>query len=227
MPCVLNDEGLEALVEQLHARSAEQEPDLERYFAPGLASGKPIALEEGDPKRFLADKLVALERDKAELCYQLCRALRATRVVEAGCSYGVSTLYLAAAVRDNCRADGRAGVVISTEFEPTKAAAARANFATAAMSDLIDLREGDLRETLRDVGGSVDFMLIDIWMSAARPALELVSPHLRPGAVVICDNTTAYRNYYSDYFAFIADPRHRLRTMTLPFSGGLELTVRV
>jgi predicted O-methyltransferase YrrM len=48
-------------------------------------------------KTLLSDKLYALDRDKAEFCYQLCRAIDARRIVEIGTSYGVSTLYLAAA----------------------------------------------------------------------------------------------------------------------------------
>ncbi len=174
----------------------------------------------------MSDKLVALDREKAELCYQLCRALRAKRVVEAGTSFGVSTLYLAAAVRDNAREDGGAGVVIGTEHEREKAEAARANFAEAGLTEWIDLREGDLLETLKAVGGPVDFMLIDIWTPMARPALELVSPALRPGAIVVADNTAQFRDAYADYFAFVNDPRNRLRTLTLPFEGGFELSVR-
>jgi len=57
-------------------------------------------------KTFPADKLVALDRDKAEFCYALCRSLGARQVVEAGTSHGVSTLYLAAAVRDTCAVSG-------------------------------------------------------------------------------------------------------------------------
>jgi predicted O-methyltransferase YrrM len=94
------------------------------------------------------------------------------------------------------------------------------------LSDLIDLREGDLRETLVDIGGPVDFMLVDIWTPMARPALELVAPRLRDGAVIICDNTTQFRDAYHDYFEFIYDPANGLRTLTLPFEGGLEFTVR-
>ena len=84
-------------------------------------------------KTFLRDKLVALDRDKAEFCYQLCRANGARRIVEAGTSFGVSTLYLAAAVRDNTLAagDGANGVVIATEHEPSKACAAKAHFQEA------------------------------------------------------------------------------------------------
>ena len=167
--------------------------------------------------------MVALDRDKAEFCYQLCRALRATRVVEAGTSYGVSTLYLAAAVRDN-QVDN--GVVIGTEHEHDKVEAARKNFSAAGLSEFIDLREGDLRQSLKDVGGPVDFMLVDIW-DVALPALELVSASLRPGAIVACDNTSVDADEYRAYFEFVNDPENRFRTMKVPFQGGFELTVRV
>jgi hypothetical protein len=50
---------------------------------------------------------------------------------------------------------------------------------------------------------------------------------LRQGAVIIADNTQSARRGYEAYFAFIADPKNRLRTLTLPFSGGLEMTVRL
>ncbi len=148
-------------------------------------------------------------------------------MVEAGTSFGVSTLYLAAAVRDNLREDGGAGVVIGTEYEPGKARLARDHFAEAGLSDFIELREGDLRETLKDVGGPVDFMLIDIWTPMARLALERVASYLRPGAIVVCDNTAQFRDAYRDYFEFVNEPANRLRTMTLPFEGGLELTVQM
>ncbi len=54
----------------------------------------------------------------------------------------------------------------------------------------------------------------------------LVARHLRPGAMVVCDNTEQYRSHYADYFTFINDPANGFRTMTLPFDGGLELSVR-
>ena len=118
------------------------------------------------------------------------------------------------------------GVVIGTEHEPKKAEIARANFEEAGLSEFVDLREGDLRQTLRDVGGPVDFMLVDIW-DVALPALELVSSNLRPGAIVVCDNTAEDAVEYRDYFKFVNDPQNRFRTMTVPFSGGFELSVRV
>jgi predicted O-methyltransferase YrrM len=223
---LLNDPHLEALLDRLHAQSTDQNEAVASYFMTRAREGTLDwnGFDEG-MHRFMSDKLIALDREKAELCYQLCRALRARRVVEAGTSFGVSTLYLAAAVRDNLRRDGGTGIVIGTEHEPEKAKAARAHFAEAGLAELIELREGDLRQTLTDVGGPVDFMLLDIWTPMARPALELVAPALRPGAIVVADNTTQFREAYRDYFEFVNDPKNGLRTVTLPFEGGFELTV--
>lgn len=225
MASSLNDPKLEELLERLHKQSALQDEETNAYFE--LREQK-IAIDnedfyDEDLKRFLSDKMVALDRDKALFCYLLCRSLRATRIVEAGTSYGVSTLYLAAAVRDN-QVDN--GVVVGTEHEPRKAEIARANFKKSGLNDYIDLREGDLRQTLQDVGGPVDFMLVDIW-EVALPALELVAPNLRPGAIVACDNTTVDAAEYKDYFSFLNNPINRFQTMTIPFEGGFELSVKV
>ena len=217
---VIRDPDLDRLLAGLHASSDAQLAAMQNYQAD--ASQKEPSAQE--IRTFLSDKLVALDRDKAEFCYQLCRAGNARRIVEAGTSYGVSTIYLAAAVRDNVQTAGGAGVVIGTEYEPAKARAARAHFEQTGLSGFVELREGDLRETLRQVEGPVDFMLVDIWIPMARRALELVTPHLRPGAIVVCDNTGKYRHEYADYFAFLE--ANGFRTMTLPFDGGLELSVR-
>ena len=218
---------IDELIDRLYAQSSGEVQELTNYFS-ARAAEPSFDWNRFDDRtnQFLSDKLVALDRDKAEFCYQICRALGARRVVEAGTSYGVSTLFLAAAVRDNLRQDGGHGIVIGTEHEPGKAKAARANFAEAGLSEFVDLREGDLRETLINVAGPVDFALVDIWTPMARPALERIAPRLRNGAVIICDNTGQFRDAYREYFDFVNDPANHLRTMTLPFSGGLEFTVR-
>src|SRR6267142_2241502 len=219
---------IDELLDRLYAKSAGQSQQLTSYFSAWAEEPSFNRDRRFDARtnQFLSDKLVAIDRNKGEFCYQICRALGARRVVEAGTSFGVSTLFLAAAVRDNLRQDGGDGIVIGTEYEPQKARAARATFAEAGLSEFIDLREGDLRETLVDVCSPVDFVLVDIWTPMARPALELVAPRLRKGAVVICDNTEQFREAYRDYFEFVDDPAKHLRTMTLPFEGGLEFTVR-
>jgi predicted O-methyltransferase YrrM len=221
---VIQDPSLARLLAELHSRSDAQ-VDAIKVFERELA-GRAHPPTDEEVKQFRRDKLVALDRGKAEFCYQLCRATDARRIVEVGTSHGVSTLYLAAALRDNIAETGGDGLVIGTEYEPEKAAAASTHFDMAGLSQYIELRQGDLRETLRDLEGPIDVVLVDIWIGMARPALELVAPHLRPGAAVVCDNTEVYRRAYSDYFAFLHDPANGFQTMTLPFRGGLEMSVR-
>jgi len=226
---LLHDPKLEALLATLHSASEAQDGAIGSYFERRIKEGT-LSWKGFDEEthRFFRDKMVALEEEKAEFCYGLCRALRARRIVECGTSFGVSTLYLAAAIRDELAlAPNEKGVVIATEYEPEKAKIARANFEAAGLSAFIDLREGDLNETLKVIEGPVDFVLLDIWVEAVVPALRHIWPNLRQGAVIIADNTEQSRPGYAPYFEFIADPKNRLRTMTLPFRGGLEMTIKV
>src|SRR5579862_6040891 len=114
----LGDPDLERRLEGLHGASQAQTEEMNRFFGELFGPGGPPEAErETRIKAFLADKMVALEKDKAEFCYQLVRATGARRVVEIGTSYGVSTVYLASALRANLAGGGQ-GVVIGTEYEP-------------------------------------------------------------------------------------------------------------
>lgn len=220
MASMLNDPKLEALLADLHDRSAAQEGETQTYFRERTGPWK--GMETRDHAHF-ADKLVALEPDKAAFCYGICRAIGARTIVELGTSFGVSTLYLAAAVRDN-----GGGKVIGTEWEAAKAEQARKNYAAAGLSDFIDLRVGDLNETLKRIEGPIDFVLFDIWLEAVRPGLDLLLPHLRVGSVLCADNTAGERARasYAAYFEVVESPASGFRTMTLPFSGGFEMSIK-
>jgi len=221
MPSILNDPILDSLLPGLHADSQAQEEAITRYWREERTGPWTGGMEARD-HAFLADKAVALDQDKAELCYMLCRAIGARRIVEAGTSFGVSTLYLAAAVRDN-----GGGTVYGAEYEPAKAERARANFAAAGLAGFIDLREGDIVEATRTFEGPIDFILFDIWGDVVRPMLDILLPRLRPGAVICTDNTAGSRAGYARLFELLEDPANGFRTMTLPFQGGFELTVKL
>ena len=120
----------------------------------------------------MRDKFVALEKDKCHFIYLLARSMDVRNVVEAGTSFGVSTMYLALAVGQNvgvARKLGRGdveGKVIATEKEPSKAARAREHWKKAGeeVEPWIELREGDLLKTLNVNEGmpkEVDMLLLD------------------------------------------------------------------
>lgn len=226
IPNPLHDPRAEAVLTRLHALG-------DREFKHLVLHGVTTMVRRWVTRRkpdinwdFLRDKLIPLDPEKGQLAYTLCRALNATRVVEFGTSFGVSTIYLAAAVRDNTVA-GRQGLVIGTEIEATKVAAARANVADAGLADFVDVREGDARETLKDIGEAADFLLMDSWTRFARPIIEIVGPQLRSGAIVMCDNVGRLPGSYRDYTDYVRNPVNGFRSMLWPYKGGVELSVRL
>lgn len=169
--------------------------------------------------RGYADNFLSVSPGYGRFLYAVARAARATRIVEFGTSMGISTIYLAAALRDN-----GGGQLIGSELEPAKVARARVHVEAAGLADLVDIREGDALETLRDVGGEVDLALIDGAWSLYLPVLRLIEPRLRPGAVVLAENAFA-----EDYLDYVHDPANGYIAQTLPIDEGRgnEFAVRV
>ena len=230
MGSLLDKPEMASVLAELHALSDRQSRSLRvltiaRRF--GARLGLPVDMDRPAIRKLLSDKLVALGPDKARFCYLLCRAIGARRVVEVGTSFGVSTIYLAAAVQENDVQAAGPGLVIGTEWEAEKVSAARQNLRRAGLGDVVEIRAGDVRETLRDVGFPVDFVLMDIWAPMARPALDLLIPQLRPGAMVLCDNVERFRRDYGDYLDRVRDPNGGFLSTTLPHDGGLELSIRL
>ncbi|MDE1938184.1 MAG: hypothetical protein KGI68_04115 [Alphaproteobacteria bacterium] len=80
------------VLDGLYTRSAAQADALRGHVLEvGIKSVAGSADDVARDRPFWGDKRVALDPDKAEFCYRLCRAPEARRVVEAGTSYGLST----------------------------------------------------------------------------------------------------------------------------------------
>ena len=119
----------------------------------------------------LKDQPLPVSRATGRLIYMLARSAQARTIVEFGTSFGISTLHLAAALRDN-----GGGRLIGSEFEPSKIARALANLGAAGLSDLVEIREGDALQTLaRDLPDLIDFVLLD----GAKVSIRLSSRCLR------------------------------------------------
>lgn len=142
--------------------------------------------------------------------YMTARACRARRIVEFGSSMGISSIYLASALRDN-----GGGRLIGSEIETSKVVRAQFHLGAAELGDLVEIREGDALETLADVGGPVDMLLLDGARSLYLPVLKLIEPHLVSGAPVLAENAFA-----EDYLDYVGDPRNGYLTLPLPIDRG-------
>lgn len=218
------------LLAQLHKLSLEQEVALraneDECFVSTNAPATALGFDD-----LVRDKFIALDQDKCYFMYQLIRAAGITNVVEAGTSFGVSTIYLALAISKNKSFVG-AGAgspgVIATELEPSKALRAREHWEQCGedITAQIDLRVGDLRDTLKEnLPENIGLLLLDIWTPVALPTLKLVEPKLRPGAVVLADNTITAAVGYTEFFEYINRPGSGFKTTKLPYSGGFEMIV--
>jgi predicted O-methyltransferase YrrM len=165
----------------------------------------------------LKDAPLAVSRDTGALLYMLARACGARNIVEFGTSFGISTLHLAAALRDN-----GGGRLITSEFELSKVARARENLAAGGLLDLVEIRAGDAMETLTsDLPEHIDLLLLDGAKALYPEILGLVRSRLRPGAFVIADNA----GYSPEYLAIVRSPSAEF--MSLPFGDDVELSIRL
>ena len=159
---------------------------------------------------------LAISRETGALLYMLARSGGARTIIEFGTSFAISTLHLAAALRDN-----GGGHLITSEFEPSKVARARKNLTEGGLIDLVEIREGDALQTLSaDLPETVDLLLLDGAKALYPDILDLVEPYLRPGAIVVADNA----GYSPDYLARVRAPANGY--MSMPFAADVELSMR-
>lgn len=184
--------ALLAVIEDLHARAAG---DADRWQARGATPNPSGGGQE--PLLRLGEFYLALSPEEGRLIYLLARASGARRIVEFGASFGVSTLYLAAA------AEATGGHVTTTEIQPEKCRALRESVARAGLTHRLTLLEGDARETLAGVEGPVDLLFLDGWKGMYLPVFELLLDRLRPGALVLADNCA--HPGAADFMARLAD----------------------
>lgn len=167
------------------------------------------------PKR-LSRAYLPVSREVGRFLYVLARMTGARTIVEFGSSFGISTIYLAAAAREN------GGTVVTTEIEPPKCRATESNLRQAGLDDVVRVLEGDALRTLSSFGEPIDLLFLDGWKDLYLPVTELLRPRLRPNGVVVADNA-AFRGA-GPYLDYVRAPKSGFVTTTL-FNGTLALSL--
>jgi predicted O-methyltransferase YrrM len=209
------------LLDRLFAQAEATSPAASPAFA-GLSAAEHERLmrSKTDYRGFygsLKDFPLAVSRETGSLLYMLARSNGARAIVEFGTSFGISTLHLVAALRDN-----GGGRLISSEFEPSKVARARAHLTEGGVIDLVEIREGDALQTLAtDLPDTVDLLLLDGAKALYPEILALVESRLKPGALIVADNA----DYSPDYLARVRNPANGY--LSTPFGGDVELSMRL
>jgi predicted O-methyltransferase YrrM len=213
MTTTLLSRPVQTVLDRLFA-AASAEDDAPSPWPSGRSYETATAQERADT---MASLYLPISAAGGNLLYSLVRSGRPDTVVEFGTSYGISTIYLAAALTDN-----GAGHVFSTELSAIKTAAAQDNLLEAGVADPVTILPGDALETLADIPGPIGLVLLDGWKDLCLPVLRLLEDRLAPGALVVADDI----NFASmaDYLGYVRDPGSGYVNCTFPVEDGMEIS---
>lgn len=219
---VLNDPKAEASLMKLYKVALKQNPSMLMHFLPNVFKlfGKGIDWKTEDVS-FYEDKYIPIHPAQGTFVYMQARALGAKNILEFGTSYGISTIYLAMAAKEN------GGRVISTEYLPHKVKAARKNLADAGLADYVEILEGDARETLKIRNTQWDLVLLDGWPDMVFTIFKLIEPNLKKGAVIAVDDVDGFKPSMQDYLDYVRNPVNGYISTTIHPKKGMEFTVKV
>jgi len=217
----LNDEPVKSLMTRLFADSDASDSKLRQQGSAVSPEQREALMRSTTHYREfygrVKDFYLAVSPDTARLLYMLARGTRARSIVEFGTSFGISTIHLASALRDN-----GGGRLIGSEFETAKVAKARENVHSAGLSDLVEIREGDALDTLaRELPETIDMVLLDGAKGLYSKVLSLLESRLRVGALIVADNA----DYCPDYLARVRAPDAGY--VSVPFADDIELSMRI
>jgi predicted O-methyltransferase YrrM len=210
---------LAPLLSRLMAEAAASTEKLQQVRAKAPADASSLGPRSGDYRTFysqMKEYHLAVSPQTGTLLYMLARGSAARTVVEFGTSFGISTLHIAAALKDN-----GGGRLITTEFEPSKIAHARNNLRAANLQEFVEIREGDALETLARDLPPIDLVLLDGAKPLYLQVLNLLEPQLRTGAMLVADNA----DWCPEYLERVRAPANGY--LSVPFGDDVELSMRL
>jgi predicted O-methyltransferase YrrM len=208
----LHDPVVSRVLKALHSQADTVDPPLLAHMG-----------DKTDDERaqLLDQAFIPVSPDAGRFLYTLVRASKTGTVVEFGTSFGISTIYMAAAIRDRGE-----GTLITTELHAGKAQKARDNLLDAGLLDCVDLRLGDALETLKDIAGGVTLFFLDGWKKLYLPVLKRLEPALEPGALVVADDLDLFPEVHKPYLAYVRNSGNGYISVEVPIGDRMELSVR-
>ena len=160
----------------------------------------------------------------------------ASRILEVGTAIGYSTLWLAKGLEES------EGNITTIDLNVDRATRAKEYFARAGVAEKIEVHMGDARKILPSLqAGHFDFAFVDAAKGEYLDYLDLVTPLVRPGGVLVVDNVlfrgwvVPGSEFAPKYDRMVGHLREFLSRLTqnpqfstsiLPFGDGLAVSVR-
>jgi len=217
----LSSGRLKELLDGLYADAVRTDPQVR---AKAHSSG---IYQETDPRFYamMSQAYMPVTPQFGRLLYLMARARGAENILEFGTSFGISTIFLAAGVRDN-----GGGKVISTEIDPEKAARAIANIRQAGLEQYVEIRLGDAQHTLAaNLPDQIQMLFLDGPKKMYLSILKIAETHLPSAALIASDNSEMQG--LGDFLSYVRHPDNGYEcasffTEALNNSYGHEIVMR-
>lgn len=165
-------------------------------------------------------RLWSVPRSTAEFLRTLVLIKKPWVVLELGTSAGYSSIWMAAAARKY------GGTIFTVEVDPHKNEYSTTYFEEARLERTIQPLVGWAADILERWREPTDFAFFDADKPSYRRYIELLEPHLTPGAVVVADNAIDYADFMGDYLDYVkTNPGYR--SFLLPIDHGLMISVKL
>ena len=149
----------------------------------------------------------------------LIRSIQAQNVLEVGTSNGYSTIWIAAALKET------GGRLITLEFDRKRAEEAQTHLQEVRLDNIVEVRIGDALNEIPKCDATFDLVFLDAEKNEYRRYLELALPNIRPGGLIVADDTITMRDEMPDYVEFVFNTS-RLHSVDIPLDDGIILSYK-
>ena len=170
---------------------------------------------------------LAILREEGLFLYNLVRAMKAKFIIEIGTSFGYSTIWLAAAAKEE---NGR---VISFDILPEKIEKATENLTKAGLINNVELILGDVRNFMKETSIPLDLVFLDADKRDYPEFIALSIEKLRTGGILLSDNVLDCPEIHKDdpeicfEIMELVQNHPKCSSVTIPFlPNGLEMTLK-
>jgi predicted O-methyltransferase YrrM len=115
---------------------------------------------------------------------------------------------------------------MSLENKEFKIEHARQALTRAGLSTRVEFHAGDCLDTLKELPGPFDFVLLDVWKDLYLPCFELVHPKLSPGGIIAADNMLLPESVRHQAEAYRARVREAgdMDSVLIQVGNGIEIS---
>jgi len=169
------------------------------------------------------DIVIPIGFDAGRFISKLIETRKFKNILEVGTSHGYSTLWMADAIKRT------GGKIITIEKRKKKVEIAQSNFKRAGMDDVIEIKQGNAKDTLAKLEGIFDFVLLDARKDEYIDYFKMIEPKLSVGGIVVADNMYKPERFqkiamkYIEYVSSLKD----FKTQTHDIGSGIEVSEKI